>query len=115
MTVSPEDILRGHSREVSEIAEALRSLIHETLGDMTEKAYPGWQGIGFRHPRSGYVCGIFPRETSARLLFERGVLLTDPNGLLEGDGKQTRHLDISSVDEIPREAIRLFLYEAVSL
>jgi hypothetical protein len=113
--MTPDDILRDHSPEVQAIAEALRRLIHDTIENMTERAYPGWHAIGFRHPRAGYVCGIFPLDASIKLVFEHGRQLADPLGVLEGDGKQVRYIVIEDADAIPAEAIRLLLLEAVEL
>lgn len=112
---TPDDILRDHSPHVRQIVGDLRRLIHDTIPEMTERAYPGWHGIGFRHPKAGYVCGIFPLETSVRLLFEHGRLLSDPNGVFTGGGKQTRYLDIGDREAIPVEGVRLLLLEAVAL
>jgi hypothetical protein len=63
--------------------------------------YPGWDGIGFRHPDAGCVCAIYPREQDqeVRLLFEHGVRLEDREGLLEGAGSQTRFLRVRERDD----------------
>jgi hypothetical protein len=68
--------------------------------DLSEKVYPGWRGVGFRHPEAGYVCGIFPQpDGELRLLFERGAALPDPDGVLEGSGTQTRYLRVGDGTE----------------
>ena len=113
--LTPEDILSGHSPLVRLIAQRLRDLIQATVPEMTERAYPGWHGIGFRHPRSGYVCGIFPGEQSVKLVFEHGVQLLDPHQVLRGNGKQTRHLDLFKEKDITTDSISLLLLEAVAL
>lgn len=113
-SVTPEDILREHSAQVQATANALRHLIQETVDDMTERAYPGWHGIGFRHPQAGYVCGIFPQAESIRLLFEHGVELYDPTGVFTGGGLQTRYADYATADEIPTAAVRALLLQAVA-
>ena len=113
--MTPESILLDHTPEIRAIAEELRRLIHDTIAGMTERAYPGWHAVGFRHPRAGYVCGIFPFEDSVKLIFEHGRLLTDPAGVLRGDGKQVRFIEVYSADGIPAEAIRPLLIEAVAL
>lgn len=113
--MAPDEILRDHSPEVRELANRLRRLVHETLIEMSERAYPGWHAIGFRHPRAGYVCGIFPQADSVRFLFEHGRQLSDPEGLLTGDGRQTRHLELRPDDAIPAEGLKILLLEAVAL
>lgn len=113
--MTPDDILNDHTPEVRAIAEALRRLIHDTVEGMTERAYPGWHAIGFRHPVAGYVCGIFPFADYVRFVFEHGRQLTDPDGVLQGDGKQIRYIDLRDAAEVPDDAVRLLLLEAVAL
>ena len=113
--LTPEDVLSDHPPLVRLIAQRLRDLIQATVPEITERAYPGWHGIGFRHPRSGYVCGIFPSEQSVRLVFEHGVQLLDPHQVLRGDGKQTRHRDLFKENDIPTDLIAQLLLEAVAL
>lgn len=113
--MTPNDILRDHPPEVQATAEALRALIHDTVEGMAERAYPGWHAIGFRHPKAGYVCGIFPMDDFVRFVFEHGRQLSDPLGILEGDTKQIRYIDLRQPEDIPAEAIRPLLLEAVAL
>ena len=79
---------------MQELVARLRGLARETVPDATEIAYPGWHGLGFRLPKWGCSCGMFPREDSVRLLFENGAIILDPDGTLEGCGKQTREVHI---------------------
>lgn len=88
-----------------ELAERLRALVRTTVPEAEERAYPGWHGIGYRHPEAGYLCGIFPSDDEVRLLFEHGVLLPDPDGLLEGDGTQTRHVALDDPAHVPEEKL----------
>jgi hypothetical protein len=81
-----------------ELALWVRELVLAAEPDMREKIYRGWDGIGFRHREAGYVCAIYPQGSEVRLLFEYGVGLEDPDGLLEGDGSQTRHVTIRKRD-----------------
>jgi hypothetical protein len=111
----PDDILNDHSPEVRATAEALRQLIHDTIAGMAERAYPGWHAIGFRHPKAGYVCGIFPFADYVRFVFEHGRQLADPHDVLRGDGKQVRYIDLRDAADVPADAIRLLLLEAVAL
>ncbi len=111
---SPDDILRDHSPTVQATANALRALIIDTVPEMTERAYPGWHGIGFRHPRAGYVCGVFPQAATVRLLFEHGYELSDPEGVLTGGGSQTRYLDVATSADIPIDPVRALLLQAVA-
>ena len=113
--MQPEDILNNHTPEVRRLAEELRQLVRKTAPQASEVAYQVWHAIGYRHPRLGYFCGIFPQKDSASLLFEFGVLLPDPQGLLQGQGKQVRYVSVRRADEILVGPFRQLIQAAVSL
>ncbi len=112
---SVDDILDGHLPEVREIFEGLRDLLREVMPEAVEKAYPGWHGIGYRHPRAGYVCGIFPREDLVKLGFEHGVHLPDPEGLLAGSGSRVRYVVVDRWPTEQGDAIEALVEAAVGL
>jgi hypothetical protein len=112
---APEEILAEHSPVVRDQADRLRRLIKDAVPEVSEAAYPGWHAIGFRHPTSGYFCGIFPQEESLDLAFEYGVLLPDPQGVLRGGGKQVRYVHLGVEDTIPEQAIRGLIEAALNL
>ena len=114
MRITPDHILLGHSPRVRAIVARLRELVRTTVPDAREKAYPVWHGIGYRHPDCGYFCGVFPQEDCVRLLFERGVLLPDPDGLLEGKGKQTRYVDIRRQKDIRVRPLKRLIKAALA-
>jgi hypothetical protein len=113
--MQPEDILIDHTPEVRRLAEDLRRLVRETAPEASEVAYPVWHAIGFRHPRLGYFCGIFPQKETANLLFEFGILLPDPHGLLQGQGKQVRYVPVRTPEDILVEPLRQLILAAISL
>ena len=106
---TPEDILAGHRPDVVALAERLRALVKDTVPDAREVAYPGWHAIGYRHPQAGYFCGVFPHEDRVHLLFERGVMLPDPDRILTGDGRQVRYVLLRPGDDLPEPAVRRLL------
>lgn len=64
------------------------------MPDLAERFYPGWQGLGLRHPVGGLLATIFPRDADVVVYLEHGASLNDPHGLLAGQGRlrQTRTL-----------------------
>jgi hypothetical protein len=112
---SIENILESHGPEVRALVERLRKIIREAVPDATESAHPVWHSIGYRHPESGYFCGIFPQADRVDLAFEFGVLLPDPGGLLEGDGKQVRYVRIRRDRDIRVRALKKLLLAAIDL
>lgn len=101
--------------EIRGIAEELRRLIRAFMPEAIESGHPTWHSIGYRHPKAGYVCGIFPHKDSIDLVFEFGILLSDPHKVLQGDGKQTRYIPITSIDVINETAIKQLIDESLSL
>lgn len=82
------DLLADYPPAVQALTAELRHLIHSTVPVATEAVYPGWQAIGYTHPTCGYFCALFPQASGVNLALEFGVLLPDPEELLQGDGKQ---------------------------
>ncbi|OGO34522.1 MAG: hypothetical protein A2W35_05850 [Chloroflexi bacterium RBG_16_57_11] len=113
--LTPEHILTGHTPEVRELSETLRKLVKAEVPEAIEVAYPSWHGIGYHHPICGYFCAIFPVTDYVKLGFEYGILLPDPEGLLTGDGKQVRYVNIWQRAEIREKAIAGLIQGALSL
>jgi hypothetical protein len=98
-----------------ELALWVRAVVLAAEPDLTERVYRGWNGIGFRHPEAGYVCAIYPQDDgSVRLLFEHGTRVDDPEGLLEGDGTQTRFLTVTAPDDALAAPMRRLVLDAVA-
>ena len=47
--------------------------------------------------------------------FWRGTEMDDPQKVLQGDGERMRHIKVTSVDEIPADALRDLVRQAVKL
>ena len=70
----------------------------------------GWHLIGYDLPlrRYGvYFAYVAPEPVHVHLGFEWGVFMSDPQGLLQGEGvtRQVRWLTFEAPDEIEREAM----------
>jgi len=109
------DLLQNHNPVVRALAERLRKIILAIVPDATETANLGWHSLSYRHPQSGYFCGIFPRHDNVQLVFEFGVLLPDPEGLLEGEGSQVRYMKIKNPRDVRVRALKKLLQAAIAL
>ena len=114
-TTSVEDILQGHAPEVRQVVETLRQLVKETAPQARESAHASWHSIHYHDPQNGYFCGIFPLKDSTSVVFEFGILLPDPENILQGTGKQVRNIILHSVKEIPSAALRDVILAALAL
>ena len=103
--------------ETRELLSELRSVILNTVPEATVKANLGWKSLNFSHPGVGYFCGLFPIEDRVIVAFEFGVLLPDPDGILDRNNcaKQVRYLRIRSRRAIPRSGLKRLLQAAVAL
>lgn len=92
-----------------------RGVLTAAEPDLRERVARGWGALTLHHPRAGYVAGIFTYPARAFVVWEHGVELFDPEGLLEGDGAQVRTLTIGACDDATAQAIEAFLGQALSL
>ena len=106
--------LREEHEELYELAAWTRRAVLAADPDFAERVYRGWRGIGFRHPEAGFVCAIYPRSEYVVLLFERGASLPDPEGVLFGEGTQTRFLRLSEPTPETEERIKTYVQQAVA-
>ena len=114
----PEALLDSHSPSHQEIANALRRIVKHAVPAAIERVRPGWGLIGYDVPigrRTRYFAWIWLQPEHVHLGFQNGVLMEDPNGLLQGAGitKQVRWLTLSSLDEIDEAAFEAFVLESV--
>lgn len=109
-----EAFLEAFPPAIRSAAERLRTIVRSVAPDALEQVRPGWGIIGYNVPvgrRSPYIGGVFPQDEHCHLLFERGVLMEDPNGVLEGAGvtKQVRWLTFKSPNEVVRREQELLV------
>jgi len=108
------EYVRAEHPEQAELTLWVRELVLAADPDLEERVYPGWRGLGYRHPEAGYVCGIFPRSDEVHLLFEHGAALPDPDGVLTGGGRQTRVIRLRARDDSMTRTIEIYVQQAVA-
>ncbi len=108
-----QELFASSSPEVQSIAAKLRELVYEVIPDVSETVYLGWKIALYK--KGSEICGIQPAGDRCNLYLTRGVLLLDPQGLLEGTGKRLRHVKVRSVVGITAQGIRELLRQAVEL
>jgi hypothetical protein len=116
--LDPEKLLQKYPEPVRQLAESLRALIQQIDPELTERAYSGWQGIGYRHPRAGYLCAVFLFPDMVKLGFEYGALLRDEESRLSSgpsQGTRVRYLEVRTPADIDKAAIQAFVLESISL
>jgi hypothetical protein len=94
-------MLAGHRDDVAALARELRAAARAALPDLTERYYPGWQGLGLKHPRAGLVATLIARDDDVVVYLERGASLPDPLGLLGGHERLKRTRTITFRPGVP--------------
>lgn len=102
------DALEG--REAA-VARALRALVREVGPSLTESLK--WGQPVYAGARN--VCYVAAEGDHVKLGFFRGAQLPDPTDLLEGTGKEMRHVKVRSVEDAQGDALQALAREAVAL
>lgn len=116
-TIPPEALLAAYPPEHQAVANALRGLVTRAVREAIERVRPGWGLIGYDVPvgrRTRYFAFVWPEIEHVHLGFEHGVLMDDPDGLLQGAGvtKQVRWLTLRRLDEIREVEFQALVLEA---
>jgi hypothetical protein len=100
------ELLARKPEPVASLARRLRAAVLEALPDITERFYPGWQGLGLRDPVAGLVGTVFPHDGEVVVYLEHGAALPDPHGLLGGADRlrRTRTLTFRPEAQVPNES-----------
>jgi hypothetical protein len=89
----------------------IRQVIREAAPKATESikwAQPVWE-------ENGPMIWLKAYKAYINLGFWRGVELTDPKGMLEGDGDLMRHIKINSLEDLNKPAVKRLAAQAAKL
>jgi hypothetical protein len=109
------DLLKTYDRGIQELALALREVVIEELAPCHEyilEVYIISLNYGATERLKDSICYIGVLKDHVNLGFHHGASLRDPQGILEGTGKQMRHIKIRSMEDLLHPAIRAYLQEA---
>jgi hypothetical protein len=95
-----------------EVAEGLRRLVKRTVGGSTESVNP-WKIPTF--DRNGPMCFFMVGKNHVTFGFLRGTSLPDPEKLLEGTGKNLRHVKLRTVEDLKRPGVKRLIAAAARL
>lgn len=116
-----EDLLKITEKELHPIAIRLREIIFELDPNVYEVVRLGYKsstfGVGPKKMIEGYAY-ILPYKSWVNLGFYKGALLASESDLLEGTGKNMRHVKVYSIEDADRpeikELLKLALEERVN-
>jgi len=101
--------------EIAGIAAEARALVRSACPRAAEVIKWGIPVYELDGERSRVVCAIKAAKAHVNLQFEKGAMLDDPEGMLEGTGKLMRHVKLRPGEKIKKSAIREMLKQAAGL
>jgi hypothetical protein len=121
MTRQPDrqllNYLAPYDPRIANLALALREIVLDEAPEAFESLVNGYAvAIGFSFtgkPLKDGFCHVVTYKNCVNLGFNRGALLADPDGALEGSGKLIRHLRVHNHDELDRPIIRRLVRAAI--
>ncbi len=117
----PEEQLAGfiakYTPEVGELAQAVLAKMRRRMPGAVEMVYDNYSflviGFGPTERPSEAVFSIVLSPRWVSLCFLHGARLTDPNRLLQGGGKQVRHIRLDGAAVLDKPAVRALMAQAI--
>jgi hypothetical protein len=106
-------LLEPHTPEIRALVEELRGVICSLGPDLQEEVKLGWKNIGYKG--KGLTVSLMPYTSYVSLHFAKGVQLSDPQGVLEGGGKELRHLKVRKLEDVHPHILTPLMHEAIEL
>ena len=112
-----DELIASFDPEIMSISRNLRTLILKIHPAVVEVVRLGdgaaSYGIGPKKMSEAYSY-IMPKENYVNLGFYYGASLADPAGLIEGTGKNLRHVKVHSMKEVTMPAISKLIKAALT-
>jgi hypothetical protein len=103
----PEELLAKQPAEIQQLVEQLRAMLRGALPAAVEtQRRPIIFGFGRTNRMSDLLFAVQPHREHVNLEFANGATLPDPDRLLEGSGKNIRHVKIRSLEDVDKPSIR---------
>lgn len=104
--------LKQKSAELGELAQGLRQLMKKTVPGTMESVNP-WKIPTFES--NGPMCFYMVGKNHVTFGFLRGTSLPDPAKLLEGTGKNLRHVKLRTVEDLRKPALKKLIKAAARM
>ena len=111
--------LGAYDKHIVDLALATRRLVLEEAAGSIELLYDAYSAVSAGYSFTGrpsdtfvYIAAFAKR---VNLGFYWGVHLRDPDGRLQGSGRQSRHIPIEEVKDLRKPYVRAFVKAAVKM
>lgn len=96
---------------IQELTKNLRELVFKSSPEIIEEVK--WSKPSYA--QNGLVCYLAAAKKHVNLGFYRGSDLSDKDGVLQGTGKQMRHIQVKKVEDIKPDLFISMIKEAIEL
>jgi hypothetical protein len=97
----------------SRVLTHLRELILAAIPEVTESIK--WSRPCYGTEACGLICYLHASKSHVTLGFEKGAALHDPEKLLEGTGKNMRHIKFLPAHNVDAAAVTALLQQALAI
>src|SRR5436305_1946554 len=108
--------LKPYDREIRNLSVELRALVLEEMAPCYEIIYDAYSAVAIGYGTSDRLRdGVFHiavYSNHVNLGFNDGGSLDDPKGILQGSGKQIRHITIETAEDLERPELRTYIRRA---
>ena len=111
-----KDALARSNPQTKKLANALRRLISEVYPKVVEVPWPRLKVVGYGiGPKKSteHFCYIAPYDEHVNLGFNYGLVLPDPDQLMEGAGRKFRHVKIKNLEDVENPGLKKLLQAAI--
>ena len=112
-----KDALAHSNLKTKKLANELRKLISQVYPKVFEVPWPRLKVIGYGiGPKKSteHFCYIGLFDEHVNLGLNHGLLLPDPEKLLEGAGKTFRHVKIETLEDVKHPGLKTLLKAAIN-
>jgi hypothetical protein len=117
MSAEFTNFLSSYHPDVQDLARQTRALIFDVAPGVSEHVYPAMRVVRYGlegNKLAGLVFYLAPLKKGVSLGFNHGTSLPDPQGLLEGTGKNLRHVKLREARDMREPALRALLKAELS-
>lgn len=112
-----EIIITNYEEDIKKIARAVRAIFYEVYPEVHETIWErqGLSGYGIGPKKMSQHFGwIMIAKNHVNMGFNYGTSLPDQTNLLEGTGKNMRHIKIKELSELNNPEIKILIESAIS-
>jgi hypothetical protein len=114
-----DDFLNAYTPEIAELARKILAKLRKRLPHAMELVYDNYNAlaIGFapseRASEGIFSIAIYPKHIN--FFFLQGAKLSDPEGLLQGDGSVVRHIRLEDEKTLDRPDVKAMMGTAMKM